>query len=108
MYSVDHAISVYDKLIVICSEASLSSPPVIREIERALQKEDDLGRRSTNSEVLFPVRLDDFLFGGWKHHRKADVIAKTVGDFRRWADSESYQKAFARLIRDLRAEIGPN
>lgn len=104
MHSVDEAISLYDKLIVICSEASLRSPPVIREIERALQKEDGLGRQSTNSEVLFPVRLDDFLFDGWNHHRKADVIAKTVGDFRRWSDSESYQKAFARLIRDLRAE----
>lgn len=42
MHSIDEAVRVYDKLIVVCSEQSLNSPPVIREIERALQKEDDL------------------------------------------------------------------
>jgi hypothetical protein len=37
---IDTAIRHYDKLVVICSKHSLESPPVIREIERALQKED--------------------------------------------------------------------
>jgi hypothetical protein len=103
MQSIDDAINLYDKLIVICSEQSLNSPAVIREIERALQKEDELARQGKRSEVLFPIRLDDFVFIGWKHYRKADVIAKTVGDFRQWTDEELYLKAFAHLIRDLRA-----
>jgi DNA-binding NarL/FixJ family response regulator len=37
---IDTAIRHYDKLVVICSKHSLQSQPVIREIERALQKED--------------------------------------------------------------------
>lgn len=104
MHSIDEAVHYYDKLIVICSEQSLSSPAVIREIERALQKEDDLARQGKEGEVLFPIRLDDYIFTGWNHHRKADVVAKTVGDFRGWKEHASYQQALNRLLRDLKAE----
>lgn len=107
MSSIDEAVQVYDKLVVICSKQSLNSPAVIREIERALQKEDDLARQGRDSEVLFPLRLDNYLFTEWKHHRKADIIAKNVGDFRHWKDHDSYQKAFDRLLRDLKAEKKP-
>lgn len=103
MRSIDEAVRLYDKLIIICSEQSLNSPAVIREIERALQKEDELARQGKEGEVLFPIRLDDYVFTGWDHHRKADVTAKNVGDFRRWKDHDSYQKVFARLLRDLKA-----
>jgi uncharacterized protein YjbI with pentapeptide repeats len=104
MRSIDEAVRTYDKLIVICSEQSLNSPAVIREIERALQKEDELARHGDDSEVLFPIRLDDYIFDGWNHHRKADVITKTIGDFRQWKNSEIYYNALNRLIRDLQAE----
>jgi hypothetical protein len=103
MRSIDEAVRIYDKLIVICSEQSLNSPAVIREIERALQKEDELARQGKEAEVLFPIRLNDYIFTGWNHHRKADVIAKNVGDFRSWNEPEQYKKAFDRLLRDLKA-----
>jgi hypothetical protein len=104
MRSIDEAVRIYDKLIVICSEQSLNAPAVIREMERALQKEDDLARQAKEAEVLFPIRLDDYLFNGWQYYRKADVTAKNVGDFRQWKDHDSYQKAFKRLLRDLKDE----
>jgi uncharacterized protein YjbI with pentapeptide repeats len=104
MRSIDEAVHIYDKLIVICSEQSLNSPAVIREIERALQKEDGLTRQGKDAEVLFPIRLDDYIFTEWNHHRKADVIAKNVGDFRSWKEQEQYERAFYRLLRDLKAE----
>lgn len=103
MSSIDEAVRIYDKLIIICSEQSLSSPAVIREIERALQKEDVLARQGKAPEVLFPIRLDDYIFE-WNHHRKADVTLKNVGDFRFWNEPEKYKKAFDRLLRDLKAE----
>ena len=81
----------YDKLVVICSEHSLQSPAVIREIERALQKED-----RERKSVLFPVRVDDYLFNQWDHPRKADVVSKVVGDFRGRDNLGAYSK-------DLRA-----
>jgi hypothetical protein len=104
MRSIDEAVRLYDKLIVICSEQSLKSPAVIREIERALQKEDYLTRQGKEDEVLFPIRLDDYIFSEWEHHRKADVIAKNIGDFRQWHEPELYRKRLERLIRDLRTE----
>lgn len=105
MRSIDEAVRIYDKLVVICSKQSLKSPAVIREIERALQKEDDLARQGKDNEVLFPIRLDDYILTGWQHYRKADVLQKNIGDFRNWHDPECYHKQFDRLIRDLKAEV---
>jgi hypothetical protein len=102
--SIDEAIREYDKLIVICSKESLKSPAVIREIERALQKEDKLLYEGRELEVLFPIRLDDFIFDEWEHYRKPDIIKKNVGDFRNWKNHDSYQKAFELLLRDLKAD----
>jgi hypothetical protein len=90
---IDTAIRHYDKLVVICSQHSLESPPVIREIERALQKED---REHRN--VLFPIRIDDYLFDQWQHPRKADVVSKVIGDFRGVNDLATYAKAFPRFL----------
>jgi len=104
MRSIDEAVSDYDRLIVVCTEQSLNSPAVIREIERALQKEDELARKSEDSEVLFPIMLDNYVLSDWTHYRKADVIAKSIADFREWGDPEVYRRRLERLIRDLKAE----
>jgi uncharacterized protein YjbI with pentapeptide repeats len=93
---IDTAIRHYDRLVVICSRHSLQSPPVIREIERALQKED---REHRN--VLFPIRIDDYLFDEWDHPRKADVVSKVIGDFRGWDNHATYTKAFPRFLNAL-------
>ena len=74
---IDHGITAYDKVMVICSRNSLQSGPVLREIERALQREDREGKN-----VLFPITNRRYLFDEWNHPRKADVLAKVVGDFR--------------------------
>jgi len=94
---IDRAISHFDKVIVVCSRSSLTSKPVLREIERALVREDQLAR-----DVLFPIRIDDFIFSGWGHPRKADVIQKIVGDFRGWtSDPSQYKSSLAKLIEAL-------
>ena len=90
---IDTAIRHYDKLVVICSKDSLQSVPVIREIERALQKED---RENTN--VLFPIIIDDYLFEKWEHPRKADVVKVVAGNFRGWENHATYTKAFPRFL----------
>jgi hypothetical protein len=82
--------------VVICSQHSLQRPPVIREIERALQKED---RERKN--VLFPIRIDDYLLDEWEHPRKADVVSKVIGDFRGSDNLATYAKAFPRFLDPL-------
>jgi len=97
---IDRGIRTYDKLLAICSQNSLQSGPVLREIERALQRED---RERVN--VLFPVLLDDYLFDEWEHERKVDVRTNVVGDFRGWdADAAQYEAQFNRLLQALQGE----
>ena len=103
--SIDSAINIYEKVVVVCSENSLNSPAVLREIERALQKEDELMRQGKPYEVLFPIRLDDYILSNWKHHRRADVIRKYVGDFRHWQDTIEYQKAFEKLLKAINKRL---
>jgi hypothetical protein len=94
---IDRSIRIYDKLVVVCSENSLQSRPVLREIERSLQREDQEG-----THVLFPIRIDDYIFREWQHERKADVVAKVVGDFSEWdTDVAKYGESLARLMRGL-------
>ncbi len=91
---IDQAIRNYDKTLVICSEHSLQSGPVLREIERALQREE----REGGTEHLFPIRIDDYIFDKWNHPRKADVVDRVIADFR---PNQDYDKQFARLISAL-------
>lgn len=108
---IDAAIRIYDKLVLIASESSLRSPAVNREIERAIQKEDERelnkqqGMFDGDTNVLFPVRIDDFIFENWEHERKPDVTKKVVADARGWEEDETiYQRVRDRLIRDLKPE----
>ncbi len=99
---IDRSIKIYDKLIVVCSENSLVSGPVNREIERALNREDKEGKG-----ILFPIRIDEYIFEKWEHERKADVVRKVVGDFSGWdKDAAKYDKAFDKLLKGLQAESG--
>lgn len=89
---IDKSINRYDRVIVVCSENSLQSGPVIREIERALQRED-----AEKRGILFPIRTDDYIFDAWVHERKADVISKVVGDFRHWRNRDRYRVGYKKL-----------
>ncbi|MCL4552213.1 MAG: toll/interleukin-1 receptor domain-containing protein [Candidatus Marsarchaeota archaeon] len=97
---IDRSIKIYDKLIVVCSENSLQSGPVLREIERALNREDKEGKN-----VLFPVRIDSYIFDKWEHERKADVLRKVIGDFSEWdSNATKYEFAFKKLLAGIEAE----
>lgn len=95
---IENPIMNYDKVLLVCSENSLQSGPVLREIERTLQREDREHRH-----ILFPIRLDDYVFKGWEHPRKPDVIEKVIGDFRDWRNPDSYEASLKKLIEDLKA-----
>jgi TIR domain len=98
--SIDESIRLYDKLLLIVSQHSMASQWVEREVEIALKKE--LKEEQT---FLFPIRLDDSIMtssASWA----ADIRKKRhIGDFTRWKEHDSYQKAFSRLIRDLKITV---
>jgi TIR domain/Pentapeptide repeats (8 copies) len=96
---IDEAIRLHDKLLLVLSKSSVASGWVEREVKTALAKE-----RKENRTVLFPVRVDRAVFESpfdWATEIRHE---RNIGDFTRWKDHDNYQKAFTRLLRDLKAE----
>ncbi|MGA8348586.1 MAG: TIR domain-containing protein [Isosphaeraceae bacterium] len=96
---IDESIRLHDKLLLLLSKNSVDSDWVEKEVETAMEKE-----RQQKRVVLFPVRLDDAVMKvetGWP----ADIRrSRNIGDFKKWKTHGAYQKAFERLLRDLKAE----
>ena len=71
--------------------------------ERKGRVEEERKRKTT---VLFPICLDDAVIDTnepWAAKLRAD---RHIGDFTNWRDHDAYQKAFERLLRDLRVDRG--
>lgn len=100
--TIDETIRVYDKLLLVLSEDSVRSDWVEKEVEAAFEKEGQQKRT-----MLFPIRLDDAVMNiptGWP----ADIRrTRHIGDFHAWRTHDTYQLAFARLLRDLKATQTP-
>jgi hypothetical protein len=96
---IDEVIRIYDKLLLVLSKNSVGSEWVEKEVESAMERE-----RQQKRPMLFPIRLDDAVMKvetGWP----ADVRrTRHIGDFQNWKDHDLYQKAFNRLMRDLKAD----
>lgn len=92
----------HDRVILICSQASLTRAGVLNEIEQALAREASEG----GTQVIIPVRLDDFLFtAGWAGERedlREQICNRVVADFRGTAtDEKKFEAQLAKLVRAL-------
>jgi hypothetical protein len=97
--SIEESIRIYDRLLLVLSEHSVSSKWVEFEVEAAMDKEQE-----GKPPVLFPVRLDNTVIDSttaWAAHIKR---TRNIGDFTNWKSHDDYEKAFSRLLRDLKAE----
>lgn len=90
----------YDRVILICSEASLERPGVLTEIEQTLARE----ARDGGASYLLPLTLDDYVFT-WhptKLRIAQDVRDRVVADFRgTQGDPSRFAEALHRLLRAL-------
>ncbi len=106
---IDQAIRFHDKLLLVLSDDSIHSEWVMTEIRRARRAEIRDEQRK-----LFPVSLADWqTIKDWEcfdadlgKDLAVEVREYFVPDFSNWKDHDSYQKAFERLLRDLRTEEG--
>jgi len=95
--TIDEAINKREKLLLILSKHSIRSNWVEHEVETALDEE-----RKRKTTVLFPIRLDNEVMKSnisWVAKVKRE---RHIGDFKEWKINESYQKAFERLLHDLK------
>jgi hypothetical protein len=59
-------------------------------------------------QVLFLVRLDNYVFDGWQHPRKTEVVRRSIGDFVGWSQSpRKYEHSLATLLHSLDAKTWP-
>src|SRR6266699_2021598 len=101
---IEEAIRLYDKLLVVLSEHSVKSSWVEDEVRAALEKEGQLKREQQRKTALFPIKIDNAI-----EQEQAQWVAlmrrkRHIGDFTRWKRHDDYQRAFERLLRDLKAE----
>ncbi|HEX8311423.1 MAG TPA: toll/interleukin-1 receptor domain-containing protein [Chthoniobacteraceae bacterium] len=104
---IETAIRVYDKLLIVLSEAGLQSEWVMTELRKARKVERQSGRRK-----LFPVRLVDFeTLRDWEcfdadsgKDLAVELREYFIPDFSNWKDHDAFEATFARLLKDLCAE----
>jgi hypothetical protein len=104
---IDEAILVYDRVLLILSDHSMNSDWVKSEFAKARQREKREGR-----QIVFPISIVPFeKIRDWKafdadtgKDSAREIREYFIPDFSNWKDQDSYQEAFQRLLRDLRAE----
>jgi hypothetical protein len=103
---IDEAVRLFDKLLLILSDASMNSNWVRTELANARAKET-----AQKKQMLFPVSLVPFdRIRSWKQF-DADTGLDTareireyyIPDFSNWKDERSFAREFERLVRDLKA-----
>jgi hypothetical protein len=97
--TLDEAIRLRDKVLLVLSEASIASDWVEDEVTKASAEE-----RHRGGVVLFPVRLDDGVFATKEAWALKLRDNRNIRDFRAWKDHDAYQRTLERLLRDLRVE----
>lgn len=104
---ISRAIQYHDKLLVVLSESSIKSEWVMTEIRKAREVEKKESRRK-----LFPIRLVDFnTLRTWTcfdadtgKDLAVEVREYFIPDFSNWKNHDAFEAAFAKLLKDLRAE----
>ena len=99
---------MHDKLLLILSDDSMNSDWVGTEIAHARERE-----AREKKQMLFPISLAPFekvkhwkLFDAERGKDSAREIREYfIPDFSNWKDHDSYQKAFQRLVGDLKAVV---
>lgn len=94
--AIEEAICLRDKVVLILSEASITSEWVEDEVTKAFAEE-----RSRKQLVLLPIRLDDAVMETNEPWATKLRDNRNIGDFRNWKNHDAYQEALARLLRDL-------
>ena len=103
---IDEAIRLHEKLLLILSADSIKSEWVKTEIKKAARRQ-----AREKKDVLFPVSLVPFSrLRKWKcwdgdlgKDLAGEIREYLIPDFSKWKEHDSYQKAFAKLLKDLRS-----
>jgi TIR domain/Pentapeptide repeats (8 copies) len=104
---VDRGIRHWDKVLLCCSKASLSSWWVDDEIGKAFAKEQTLmKKRGKRILALVPLDLDGHLFR-WQDAKADQIRRRLAADFKHWErDNAKFDEQIEKVVRALRADDG--
>jgi hypothetical protein len=94
-----NGINAFDRVVLVCSRASLRRPGVRNEIEETLARE----ARDGGASYLIPITLDDYIFK-WDDPLAQPICDRVVADFRGHEHEDAFSEAVARLLKALRAD----
>ena len=104
---VDRGIRLWDKVLLCCSQSSLTSWWVDSEIDKAFRKEQQLMKdRKEKVWALIPLNLDNHLFcGDWSRGMADQVKSRLAANFEGWESSNDvFEDAFEKLVKALQTE----
>jgi uncharacterized protein YjbI with pentapeptide repeats len=93
-------VNEHDRVILICSEASLSRPGLLNELVETLARE----ARDGGKEYLIPIRLDEYVFE-WQPDRAGlaqTLRDRVIADFSRHAEPRAFRRELDKLLTVLR------
>lgn len=95
--TIEGAIKIHDKLMIVLSEDSINSQWVENEVEAALAREQE-----GNRTLIFPIMLDKTIFDTDNSWAATIRRTRNIGDFTKWKDHDSYTNAFGKLLEALK------
>ena len=104
---VDRGIRMWDKVLLCCSEHSLTSWWVDNEVATAFNKEQQLMKdRKKKVLSLIPLNLDGYMFSNdWTSGKRQQIKERLAADFTGWeSDNNKFEAQFERVVKDLQTE----
>ncbi len=106
---INRGIRLWDKVLLCCSKASLTSWWVEKEIKTAFDKERMLSKQKDGQRVrcLIPLDLDKYLFDCWESGLKTSITDRIAAKFKGWdKDNAIFEQEFEKLMKALRTDEG--
>jgi uncharacterized protein YjbI with pentapeptide repeats len=104
-HEIDKTVKMQDMLLLILSEAAIDSFWVENEVGAAFERERVRKSSGNDTQVLFPVTIDNCIFTTKKAWGKMLRTTRNIGDFRAWQEPVLYRVALASFIKDLQKSM---
>jgi uncharacterized protein YjbI with pentapeptide repeats len=105
--AVDEGVRLWDKVLLCCSNTSLNSWWVDKEVQKALAKEERLWKeRGKQVLAIIPLNLDGFMFSpSWQDWKNEHLKSRLAADFTCWEkDDAKFDAQFESVVQALRAD----
>lgn len=105
--NIDDGIKQAEKVLLCCSQSSLTSFWVDAEIDKALQKEEFLWKKNNKRTlVMIPLDLDGYVHNGWSDPKASVLRYRLSANFVDWKQSDDkFATVVEKVISALRVSV---